>query len=163
MIGNAVKLAGGPGSGVEQNNAKEIPILESSPLVSIGHRERFMENHKPVKRCVEVPTKNIKYKGQEKYVPKKLKKMIKIWDEVSDKPVDLIKDSKGDYHILDGHHRALAALVKKVPSMKANVYRPPLVKEGSGDNKFLSQLIFKLIGAARRKKSKPRKKRRRRK
>jgi len=122
------KLAGGPGSGVGHNNAKDIPILETSPLVSIGQREKFMSTRTPSE--AEVKTKDIKYKGQEKYVPKKLKKMIKIWDEVKDKPVDLIKDKKGDLHILDGHHRALAAIVRKEPKMKANLYKEASFRRG---------------------------------
>ncbi len=119
------KTAGGPGSGVSHPNASTIDFLQTSPIMSIGYRQKFMDTHKPVSTSVKIPTNKIKYKGQEKMVPKKLVKMIKIWDKVKDKPIDVIVDSAGYYHILDGHHRALAAILTKVKTIVANVYKAP--------------------------------------
>lgn len=123
------KSAGGPGSGVSHPNTDTIDFLETSPIISIGYRKKFMETHKPVSTSVKIPTNKIKYKGQEKMVPKKLIKMIKIWDEVKDKPIDVIVDSEGAFHILDGHHRALAAILTKNPTVLANVYKAPMELE----------------------------------
>ena len=117
-----MKTAGGPGSGVSGNNTDPISFLKSSPLISIGFRSRFLMDHKPVLDNTEVDTARIKYKGQEKMVPKKLVRIMLEWGEVKDKPVDLLKDEHGNYHIIDGHHRALAAILLKEKTIKANVY-----------------------------------------
>lgn len=117
-----MKTAGGPGSGVTGENTDEISFLQESPLISIGYRKKFMEENSPVLNNTEVDVSRIRYKGQEKMVPKKLVRMMIKWDEVKDKPVDLIKDENGDYHIIDGHHRGLAAILLKEKTIKANVY-----------------------------------------
>lgn len=120
------KTAGGPGSGVSGDNAKVIDFLEDSPLVSIGYRKKFMSERSPDLENDMVPVKLIKYKGQEKYVPKKLEKFIKAIRNKEtwpfEKAVDLLRDDDGNYHILDGHHRTLAAIITKRPRIKANVY-----------------------------------------
>lgn len=119
------KAAGGPGSGVSHSNTDTIDFLETSPIISIGYRQKFMDTHKPSATSVKISTSKIKYKGQEKMVPKKLVKMMKIWEEIKDKPVDVIVDKEGHYHILDGHHRVLAAILTKVKTVFANVYKAP--------------------------------------
>jgi len=119
------KAAGGPGSGVAHPNTDAIDFLETSPIISIGYRKKFMEFHNPIQKAVKIQTDKIKYKGQEKMVPKKVIKMMRIWDEVKEKPVDVIRDKKGFYHILDGHHRCIAAILLKEPTVIANVYKAP--------------------------------------
>jgi hypothetical protein len=126
FINGFKKIAGGPGSGVTGDNTKKIDILPHSPIISIGKRKKFMSNRSPEMEKVQVLVENIKYKGQEKYVPKKLKKFM---DAISkgetwmwEKPVILLRDRKGDLHIIDGHHRALAAILSKRKSLSADVY-----------------------------------------
>lgn len=120
------KTAGGPGSGCMEDNTAAIDFLEISPVVTIGKRKQFMSTRAPVLESEQVPTKLIKYKGQEKYVPKKLKNFVDAiragekWP--FEKPVKLLRDAEGDYHIIDGHHRALAALITKRPRIKADIY-----------------------------------------
>ena len=116
------KMSGGPGSGVTGDNTDEISFLKESPLISIGYRKKFMEKHSPVLTNTEVDVSKIKYKGQKSMVPKKLVRMMLKWDDVKDKPVDLLKDEHGEYHIIDGHHRALAAILLKEKNLKANIY-----------------------------------------
>lgn len=116
------KTAGGPGSGVEHDNTLNIEFLETSPLISIGKRKEFLESRSPVLENTPIDVKKIRYKGQEKMVPKKLVRMMLDWDRVKDKPIDVIKDEDGFYHIADGHHRALAAILMKEPKINANVY-----------------------------------------
>lgn len=117
-----MKSAGGPGSGVSGDNTDEITFLEESPLISIGFRKKFFDENKPVLTNTEVSVDRIKYKGQQKMVPKKLVRMMLKWDEIKNKPVDLLKDENGNYHIIDGHHRGLAAILLKEKNIKANVY-----------------------------------------
>ena len=116
------KVAGGPGSGVTGENTDVIFFLEKSPLISIGKRKQFMSNSSPVQKNVKVPIKSIKYKGQDKFVPKKLVRIIYNSKDALSKPVDLLLDDKGKYHIMDGHHRALAAILLKKEDLKANVW-----------------------------------------
>lgn len=120
-----LKSAGGPGSGVAHDNTDTIDFLETSPLISIGYRQKFMDSHKPDETNIAIRTERIKYKGQEKLVPKKLVKMMKIWEEIKDKPIDVLLDNEGDYHIMDGHHRGLAAILMKKPYIRANIYHVP--------------------------------------
>ena len=80
-----------------------------------------MDSRSPIEKGVKVSHKEIKYKGQDNMVPQKLVRIMLNADEVLQKPVDLIRDSEGDYHILDGHHRALAAILMK-RDLVANVY-----------------------------------------
>lgn len=123
------KVAGGPGSGVTGDNAKKIDDmldLETSPIVTIGKRKEFMDNRSPDREKLAVLVEKIKYKGQEKYVPAKLKKFMdaikrgETW--MWDKPVQLLRDSNDDFHILDGHHRVLAAILSGRTLMAADVY-----------------------------------------
>ena len=120
-----LKAAGGPGSGVPFDNTDPISFLESSPLISIGYRQKFLEEHFPIEKNVEIPTNKIKYKGQEKMVPKKLVNIMIKWKEVADIPIDVIIDKDRNYHIIDGHHRALAAILRREKTVRANVYQAP--------------------------------------
>jgi 8-oxo-dGTP pyrophosphatase MutT (NUDIX family) len=119
------KNAGGPGSGVTGDNTRVIDELEESPIISIGYRKKFMEDHKPTLENTTVKVSLIKFKGQEKCVPKKLKGMIesaKKDKSLFEKPVKLLRDEDGNYHVIDGHHRVLAAIALGVEDIKADVY-----------------------------------------
>ncbi len=120
-----LKTAGGPGSGVSRNNTDNIDFLDHSPLISIGKRKEFLDSTSPLE-TKDIPLPNIRFKGQHKYVPEKLMRMIMddirgktdLWS----KPIKVIKDSNGDYHIVDGHHRYLAAIIRGREKIKAEVY-----------------------------------------
>lgn len=116
------KYAGGPGSGVIGDNTEFIPILKTSPLISIGYRAKFFEDHKPVEESSEIEVSKIKYKGQEKMVPKKVIKMLFDNENLFDKPIKVIRDENGDFHIADGHHRALTAIILKKKKILADIY-----------------------------------------
>lgn len=118
------KLAGGPGSGVAHPNTMPITFLETSPFVSIGYRKKFMNMHRPNHKGITVLWKDIKYKSQDNMVPKKVINIMLNADEALKKPIDVIKDHKGELHILDGHHRAIVAILLK-RNLKANIYSMP--------------------------------------
>lgn len=120
-----LKSAGGPGSGVSGDNTMGISFLKSSPLMSIGYRKKFLELHKPTEPNTLIDVSKIRYKSQEKMVPAKLVRIMENWEAVKDKPIDVIRDKAGDFHILDGHHRAIAAILLKVDKIRANVYEVP--------------------------------------
>jgi polyhydroxyalkanoate synthesis regulator phasin len=118
------KIAGGPGS----NSAEDVhlivedyPTLEVSDKISIGKRKEFMSKRTPMRKDVEIPTADIKFVGQQKYLPTKLKKFIDNPD-LLDTPIDVLIDNNRVYHVMDGHHRFLAALKLKRDTIKANVY-----------------------------------------
>jgi hypothetical protein len=117
------KTAGGPGSGVIGNNTSVLPFLETSPLISIGNKNRFLNDHTPIITNTPIDVSKIKYKGQEKIVPKKLVQILINWDKTKNNPIDVIKDQNGDYHVVDGHHRAIAARLLKEKEILANIYR----------------------------------------
>lgn len=125
MMNEMVKEAGGPGSGVTGDNTAEIDFLETSPLVSIGKRKKFMEHKTPVV-TEDISVDNIKYKGQEKCVPRKLQKFLDAIESGEkwplEKPIDVIQDDNKDYHLMDGHHRGIAAMLTDRDKIKANVY-----------------------------------------
>ncbi len=118
------KIAGGPGSGVKHPNTMPITFLEDSPFVSIGYRTKFMKLHEPNHKNISILWKDIKYKGQQNMVPKKVINIMLNADEALKKPIDVIKDHKGELHILDGHHRAIVAILLK-RNLKANIYSMP--------------------------------------
>lgn len=135
-----IKAAGGPGSGVAYPNTMSIDFLEPSPLMSIGKRRAFMENNEPMYKNLEIPYKSIKYRGQNNLVPKKLVEILLNADDALSKPVDVIKDENGDFHILDGHHRALAAIILK-RNLLANVYSPEKEVTAGKKSDFLANLF----------------------
>jgi hypothetical protein len=116
------KVAGGPGSGDPDDNTVLIRELPLSKLISIGKRKEFMDGHKPTYTNYEVPLDKIKFVSQKKMVPKKVMRMLQNKEEVLDKPVDLLVDKNGNYHVMDGHHRYLVAHYDKRKTMKANVW-----------------------------------------
>lgn len=122
--GSNEKTAGGPGSGVKYPNTEEIKFLKSSPIVSIGYRKKFMEDYSPAHKDIKIEYKSLKYKCQEKMVPKKVVRMLMNSKEVLSKPIDVIRDHKGDLHVLDGHHRAIVAILLK-KNLRANIYNMP--------------------------------------
>ena len=70
--------------------------------------------------------------------------MIKNWDEVKDIPIEVLKINDHDYHVMDGHHRFLAALEKGEDSIKANVYQYKENKKVSYDiiNNFKKNILI---------------------
>lgn len=120
-----LKQAGGPGSGVSGDNTDSIDIMDHSSLISIGKRKDFLKHTEPIE-TIQIPTHQIKYKGQYKYVPKKLMRMVmgamqgdtSLWE----RPVQLLKDSNNEYHIVDGHHRVLAAIILGRDMILAEIY-----------------------------------------
>ena len=120
-----LKTAGGPGSGVAGNNTDTIDFMEHSPLISIGKRKEFLEGSRPIE-TKDIEIAKIRFKGQHKYVPEKLMAMImsdvrgdgSLWE----KPIKVLKDSNDEYHVIDGHHRFLAALIRGRPTIKSEVY-----------------------------------------
>ncbi|MHA1302079.1 MAG: DNA polymerase ligase N-terminal domain-containing protein [Candidatus Heimdallarchaeaceae archaeon] len=132
------KKAGGPGSGNPDDNWHYITAffagIAISPLMSIGKRKKFMKSHKPLKKGEKIKVKDIKYVSQHKFVKKKLKKfrdnpdLLKI-------PIDVLKDRDGNLHIMDGHHRFLAALENDKRFLYANIYDGSKLSENTLLNK----------------------------
>ena len=118
------KEAGGPGSGVKFPNTMPITFLQKSPFITIGKRKQFMESHKTAHSDISISWQRIKYKGQDNMVPKKVINIMLNADEALKKPVDVIRDHEGNFHILDGHHRAIVAILLK-RNLKANIYSMP--------------------------------------
>jgi uncharacterized ParB-like nuclease family protein len=117
------KKAGGPGSGVGYNNTMPIEehILSKSKLISLGDRKKIRESVEHKVRAI--PVKAITHASQDKYVPSKLNRITAAMDEgtLEDKPVDLLH-AKGEHHVIDGHHRVIAAKRLGKEKMKARVY-----------------------------------------
>lgn len=112
------KVAGGPGSGVSGNNTKPIG-LPHSEHVSVGTRKGILENMHY--RLREIPLGEITHVGQSKFVPAKLKKMVKMPEIVKTKPIDVLQVGEHSYHVIDGHHRYLAAKELGFETIKAKV------------------------------------------
>lgn len=131
------KIAGGPGSGVSHPNTLPIDFLETSPLMTIGKRQEFMDNNSPAETNIYISYKKLKYKCQEKMVPKKVVRMLVNADDVLKKPIDIIRDEKGDFHVLDGHHRAIVAILLK-RHLRANIYTMDnVIKNAADGNIFI--------------------------
>lgn len=113
------KIAGGPGSGVSRNNTKEIKNMPHSEHVSVGTRKGILKNMPFTEEVIEIS--KITHVGQSKFVPSKLNKMIKNWKFLKDKPIEVLKVGD-EYHVIDGHHRYLAAKELREKTIKANVY-----------------------------------------
>ena len=114
------KVAGGPGSGVSRNNTKEIKDMPQSDHVSVGTRTGLLRNMSYKEMSVRLSY--ITHVGQSKFVPSKLKKMVANWKEVKKNPIDLLKVSDHEYHVIDGHHRFLAAKQLGEKTVNARVY-----------------------------------------
>lgn len=96
---------GGPGSGVSGDNTEKI-AMPHSPYTSVGTRKGMLDNMEYTEESITMDS--ITHVGQEKFVPRKLEKMVSNWDKVKDKPIDVLKVGD-EYHVIDGHHRYLAA------------------------------------------------------
>jgi len=110
------KLAGGPGSGVSGSNTTVIG-LPKSEYVSVGSRKALLDNMHYRKRTI--PLSSIKAVAQEKCVPSKLQKFFDHPDWITNDPIDVLEVEDGVYHMIDGHHRYLAALglgIKEIPA-----------------------------------------------
>jgi hypothetical protein len=119
------KLAGGPGSGVSHENTEAINMdkhdLSISPLVTIGHRRKIMQSRMEPKSETLDP-KKIRFIGQGRYVIQKLGRLMSDPDgDWVDKPIQVLRVD-GKLHLLDGHHRFLAALRLHKPTIKARVW-----------------------------------------
>jgi hypothetical protein len=115
------KTAGGPGSGIGHNNTSPITERPKSKLVTIGTRKAVMSKKHSRRHPVEL--KRIKYVAQDKYVIKKLAWMLEHKDEWKNRPIKVLFDpDERVYHLMDGHHRFLAALRLGMKSLKADVW-----------------------------------------
>jgi len=112
------KVSGGPGSGVKGYNTAHIGKYPKSPYVSVGTRKALLDNMDYHKE--EVDLKDVSHVAQEKFVPDKLQFFLKNPDIVTGKPIDVLKVGD-EYHVVDGHHRFLAALVLGKQKLHANV------------------------------------------
>ena len=144
------KFAGGPGSGVKDDNTKPID-MPLTPYITIMKRKAFMDSKEPFLKDRLIEMANIKYVGQEKYVPVKLARMLNaIKDKNSKKnplkiPIDVTLLPNGEYAVLDGHHRFLAARKLKKQNIKANVYT--VTKEDKAPNQQqIQKVAFSLSG-----------------
>ena len=112
------KLAGGPGSGVKGYNTAHIGSYPKSPYVSVGTRKALLDNmdyHKD-----EISLSDVSHVAQDKFVPDKLQEMLRKPEILDYKPIDVLM--VGDkYHVVDGHHRFLAAIILGKQKLHANV------------------------------------------
>ncbi len=59
--------------------------------------------------------------AQEKYVPTKVQRLKNV-ENIKNFPIKVLKDSKKDYHIIDGHHRFLMTKRSGNKVIKADIY-----------------------------------------
>jgi len=114
------KTAGGPGSGVAHNNT--APLLERplSNTVRIGSRRAIMESNPDRESSVSLD--DIKYVAQKSFTIKKLSRLMDDpKGDWKDNPIKLYYDGS-EYHLMDGHHRFLAALRLGMKSLPAKVW-----------------------------------------
>ena len=116
---NKILSEGGPGSGVKYRNTAPIPMLQS-PYVSVGTRKSMLQNMDYEER--EVSLSQITHCCQKNYVPSKLEKFIKNPDWIADSPIDVLHVPGEGYHVVDGHHRYLAANALNMGTIPAKVY-----------------------------------------
>jgi hypothetical protein len=112
------KLAGGPGSGVKGYNTAHIGHYPKSPYVSVGTRKALLDNmdyHKD-----QINLKDVSHVAQDKYVPDKVQAMLKNPEIIDKKPIDVLQVGE-KYHVVDGHHRFLVALLLGKHRLHANV------------------------------------------
>jgi hypothetical protein len=114
------KNAGGPGSGVEHDNTAKIMRLEKSPDITIHRREKIKAQREP-DREKKVKISDIDYGAQSKYNIEKLGWFLDNWSEWKDSPIDVAL-MDGEYHLMDGHHRYLAADRLRKNTLPANIW-----------------------------------------
>ncbi len=117
---------GGPGSGGADTELIGIP---HSPFVSVGTRKGMLENMPHKQEMIKIH--DITHVGQEKFVPEKLKAMLEKFDDIKDKPIDVLKCNDG-FHVIDGHHRFLAHQIMGSDEIPANVYEKSYAGKSSG-------------------------------
>ena len=119
VLDEGAVIEGGPGSGVKYRNTAPIPMLQS-PYVSVGTRKSMLQNMDYEER--EVSLSQITHCCQKNYVPSKLEKFIKNPDWIADSPIDVLHVPGEGYHVVDGHHRYLAANALNMGTIPAKVY-----------------------------------------
>lgn len=119
FIKGSIFTEGGPGSGGQYPTQKmKMPL---SPFISVGTRKGILKNM-PFE-LETVPLSKITHVAQRKFVPFKVKRLCKDADSISKYPICLLKvPSEDGYHIMDGHHRYLAAIKKGIDSLDARVW-----------------------------------------
>jgi len=119
FLKGSVLSEGGPGSGGQYPTQKmKMPL---SPFISVGTRKGILKNM-PFE-IETVPLSKITHVAQRKFVPFKVKNLCKSPDGISKKPICLLKvPSEDAYHVMDGHHRYLAAMKKGMDSLDAKVW-----------------------------------------
>lgn len=135
------KIAGGPGSGVQYDNTSKIERLEQSPLITIHYR-RNIKNQRQPDRETTIQLDDIDYGAQTKYSIDKLSGLMDSFEDWKDEPIEIARVN-GDYHLLDGHHRFLAAdrlgkssLPAKVWIMNEGEVRRLVGKKEASDTRF---------------------------
>jgi len=116
------KKAGGPGSGKKEDNTMPITDLEQSDVIRIGGRKAIIDTQPCDTKIIKVS--DLKYAAQDNYVPKKLNGVMEAMSKPDwvDKPIDVM-EVNGEYHVLDGHHRALAAIKLHRKEIPARIYK----------------------------------------
>jgi uncharacterized ParB-like nuclease family protein len=125
---------GGPGSGGANRPLRNMK-MPLSPFISVGTRKGILQNM-PFD-LEDVPLNAITHVAQRRFVPSKVSSLVKNADVVSKKPVCLLKiPSENCYHVMDGHHRFLAAQKLGLETIPARVwvkFETPLEDEASDE------------------------------
>ena len=111
---------GGAGSGVAHHNTAPIPLRQSE-YVSVGTRKGLMQNMDFDEYDIRV--QDITKVAQKNYVPDKMTNMMKDRANVLKKPIDVLWVRGDGYHVMDGHHRYLAANALNMDTIPARVYK----------------------------------------
>lgn len=111
---------GGPGSGHKGRNT--VPFdMPHSDYISVGTRKGLLANAEYDE--YEVPLSQITKVGQKNYVPSKVTRMMMNRKILPEKPISVLWVRGDGYHVIDGHHRYLAARKLNMTSLPAKVYR----------------------------------------
>ena len=113
------KQAGGPGSGTSDNNTKKIG-LPVSEYVTVGTRQGLTKNAPYITKVITL--KYVKKVAQNKYVPEKVKSIVKDKGRALQTPIDVLQVAPQEYHLIDGHHRYLAAIEMGIKELPARVF-----------------------------------------
>lgn len=111
---------GGPGSGVNYRNS--VPMdLPMSEYISVGTRKGLINNGDY--DIYDIPLDMITKVAQKNYIPHKVDGMMQKRDMLRQKPVDVLWVRGDGYHMVDGHHRMMAAKILGMETLPARVYR----------------------------------------
>jgi len=113
-------LEGGPGSGIGYKNTAPID-LPMSDYISVGTRKGLQSNMDYDE--YDIPLKSITRAGHKSYVPGKVNKFLQNKSWIRSKPIDVLWVRGDGYHIIDGHHRYLAASAMNIETLPARVYK----------------------------------------